>query len=332
MTPAIRTRTKAVKQLARSWRLARYYAAVLMTAAPLLWLYPAMREVAFAGPAQTYALPLFVSLVLVVLGVVALMPPIAWVYGWTRNEDGADGRVAEAFLLSVATASITVVARDTLAIALLGSAVLVAGAFRATRPQSDPTMLFLAMVIGWLGGSHLLAGSALLSVSASVVLLNAVKPHPAPEPHTVAQLPGQPAGNGASRPPAGRGSKSSSTGHVRTHHDTQSSWPRDALDLVLFGAERQKPRYTGLLSVFSNDVPAAKAAISQALDEMTKRWLFDSVIDHSGRPSEIQYRIRLRKSHTPEAFLNAIRSYGGDAVVSLTLDEIRDPSTAALGV
>jgi hypothetical protein len=65
--------------------------------------------------------------------------------------------------------------------------------------------------------------------------------------------------------------------------------------------------------------------VKVVLDKVAKRWKLDDVVSNDGKPSELYYLVRIRKSATRDDFLTAIRSTAGDSIVSADL-EISDPT------
>jgi hypothetical protein len=65
--------------------------------------------------------------------------------------------------------------------------------------------------------------------------------------------------------------------------------------------------------------------VGAVLDKVAKRWKLDDIVSNDGKPSELYYLVRLRKSTTRDEFLTAIRATAGDSIVSADL-EISDPT------
>jgi hypothetical protein len=53
---------------------------------------------------------------------------------------------------------------------------------------------------------------------------------------------------------------------------------------------------------------------------MSRRWRLDEVATHEGKPSELYYLVRVRKSVTRDQFLTAIRESAGSTIVTADLE------------
>jgi hypothetical protein len=78
-----------------------------------------------------------------------------------------------------------------------------------------------------------------------------------------------------------------------------------------------------VLTVTTSDVGDAQKHIEAALDQITKRWRLDEVVTNTGKPSELYYLVRKRKSVGRDAMLTAIRS-GGNGTIAHASVEIGD--------
>jgi hypothetical protein len=84
----------------------------------------------------------------------------------------------------------------------------------------------------------------------------------------------------------------------------------------MLGPQRKKPRFNAILSVTTEKLSDAQERIAEALDEVVGRWRLDEVVTNSGKPSELYYLVKLRKSTSRDAFLTAIRAKAQDAIMS----------------
>lgn len=82
----------------------------------------------------------------------------------------------------------------------------------------------------------------------------------------------------------------------------------------------KKLQFNAVLSVTAKHISAAQRRIQPALDKVVKRWALDEVITHSGKPSELYYLVRLKKSSTKEDVLTAIRQAAGETIESTDLE------------
>ena len=93
----------------------------------------------------------------------------------------------------------------------------------------------------------------------------------------------------------------------------------------VLGPDEKKPRYNAILSITTNDLSETQQLVHVVLDKVAKRWKLDDVVSNDGKPSELYYLVRIRKSATRDEFLTAIRATAGDSIVSADL-EISDPT------
>ena len=86
------------------------------------------------------------------------------------------------------------------------------------------------------------------------------------------------------------------------------------------GGKKKKPKYNSVLSVTSDKLSEAQAAIEKVLEQSTKRWKLDEIVTNVGKPSEMYYLIRLKKTFTRDEFLTAIRDHAGAVIESADLE------------
>jgi hypothetical protein len=86
------------------------------------------------------------------------------------------------------------------------------------------------------------------------------------------------------------------------------------------GNGNKKLRFNAVLSVTARHISAAQRRIQPVLDKAVKRWTLDEVITHSGKPSELYYLVRLKKSGTREDVLTAVRQAAGEAIEATDLE------------
>jgi len=82
----------------------------------------------------------------------------------------------------------------------------------------------------------------------------------------------------------------------------------------ILGPHGKKPRFNAILSVTTEPLSEAQAKVAEALDEVAGRWRLDEVVTNVGKPSEIYYLVRIRKSTSRDDLLTAVRSNAGDTI------------------
>jgi hypothetical protein len=83
---------------------------------------------------------------------------------------------------------------------------------------------------------------------------------------------------------------------------------------------KKKARFNAVLSITTNHVGETQALVEKVLEEATKRWMLDEVITNTGKPSELYYLIRLRKTVTREDLITAVRAHAGDRISSADVE------------
>jgi hypothetical protein len=84
--------------------------------------------------------------------------------------------------------------------------------------------------------------------------------------------------------------------------------------------KKKKARYNSVLHITTDDVAEAQLRVEQALERMTKRWSLDELVTNVGKPSELYYLVRTKKSIPRDALLAGIHAEAGDAIASADLE------------
>ncbi|HEU5219019.1 MAG TPA: hypothetical protein VFU23_10180, partial [Gemmatimonadales bacterium] len=61
---------------------------------------------------------------------------------------------------------------------------------------------------------------------------------------------------------------------------------------------------------------AAQERVAATLDEIVGRWRLDEVVTNVGKPSELHYLVKLRKSTSRDVLLTAIRAKAHDTILT----------------
>ena len=252
---------------------------------------------------------LALTTVLILLGALALMLPVTWVYMSARRIPGHNQAIAQTLIiLPLVVAGIVFIIQNSLALAFSLAGVMAAVRFRTTlRDTRDIVYIFLSIVVGFSAGVQALAVGAFISIVFNIVLLitwrydygrNVLTPtassawagplHSLASPTGIHEIPDRDLI--LSLTPEKAGALADRFERVR-----------DAL-----GKNKKKPRYTSVLSITTYEVPEAQAQLEATLDKMTKRWALDEVVTNTGRPSEIYYLIRMKKSVPRDDLLTAV--------------------------
>jgi hypothetical protein len=75
-----------------------------------------------------------------------------------------------------------------------------------------------------------------------------------------------------------------------------------------------------VLTITTDDVSDAQKRVEQVLDTMTKRWDLDELVTNVGKPSELYYLVRIKKSTPRDVLLAAIHEKAGDVIASADIE------------
>lgn len=262
-------------------------------------------------------LALTLSTLVILLGVIVLMLPVSWVYMSTRYNKGHDQQVAQTLIfLPLVVAGIVLVVQNSLALAFSLAGVVAAVRFRTTlRDARDVVFIFLAIAVGFAAGVQTLIVAAIVSIVFNFVLIltwrydfgrNVLKP-------TAASQWNEPL-NQLAEPRVG--------GNVPDRDLVLAIDQKQALALaerfdrvrIILGPQGKKPRFNAILSIMTENLSDAQAKVGEALDQVARRWRLDQVVTNVGKPSELFYLVRIRKSTSRDDFLTAVRTKAAGAI------------------
>jgi hypothetical protein len=295
-----------------------------LTQAPQL-LQDGLTSNQFQAPATHLPanLQLAVTTTLCLFATVALVLPVTWVYMSARRTKRHNQSVVETLIM----------------LPIVVAAVRFRNTLRDTR---DTVYIFLAIAIGFASGVQAITVGAVASVFFNLIMLfiwrydfgrNALAPTASSQQWAEPlKLLAEKNGNGTGN------------GGVHDHDIILALTPQkvdalaDRFDRVRRIAGKKKPRYNALVSLTTEEPGAVQPAVEDALTRLTKRWTLDEVVSGEGKPSELSYLVKLRKSMPGDALMTEIRSVAGskllacDIELSEALEEQEEAATAkALG-
>jgi len=220
-------------------------------------------------------------------------------------------------------AGIILIVRNSLALAFSLAGVVAGVRFRTTLSDSrEITFVFLAIAVGFAAGVQVMTVAALLSVVFNFVLLlswrydfgrNVLEP-------TAASQWAEPLSELANKK---EGEKVPDRDLVVALTPKKVAALEERFDRVrglVDDSGKKKARYNSVLAVTVKDVTAAQQKIEAVLDDTTKRWKLDEVVNNDGKPSELYYLLRLRKSTTRDDVVTAVRAGAGDLIESAEVE------------
>ena len=331
-------------------RLIAYYAVLVVVLGIVLFLYPASNALLMGGePATSGVAPqllqdglnapafvqqvlgpgslgeLLITTLLLIVGIVALMVPVTWVYMSARKVPGHDQSIVQTLLiLPIVVAGVVLIVQNSLALAFSLAGVVAAVRFRTTLDDTrDVVFIFLAIGVGFAAGVHVLGIGMMVSVAFNFVVLltwrydfgrSVLQPTAASQwSEPLKEL--AKAGNGN-----GNGVPDRDVMLALTPKKAEALAQRIDRVREALGPNRKKPRYNSVLSITSDKVGEAQVIMQKVLDKMTKRWVLDEVVTNVGKPSEVYYLVRLGKTMTRDDLITSIRAKAGDRVSAVDLE------------
>jgi hypothetical protein len=262
--------------------------------------------------------------VMILIGALVLMLPVTWVYMSARPSGGQHNQnvVQTLIILPLVVAGIVFIVQNSLALAFSLAGVVGAVRFRTTmRDSRDLVYIFLSIVVGFAAGVQSLAVGAVISIVFNFVLIitwhydygrNMLMPTAAAQWSRPLEALASPTGD-----------------HQIPDRDLILSLTPEKAEALAdrftrvsktVGKKNKKPRYDSLLIVTADDVSEAQRRVEPALDRLTKRWMLDEVVTHVGKPSEIYYLTRLRKSVPRDDVLTAIHQNAEGVIASANIE------------
>jgi hypothetical protein len=330
-------------------RLLAYYAIVAVLVAILAYLFPGeiariaakglgdvpegptvLTDALAASPTASVSfgpgtlLDVSLTTALILIGALVLILPVTWVYMSARPSGGQHNQnvVQTLVILPLVVAGIVFIVQNSLALAFSLAGVVGAVRFRTTlRDSRDLVYIFLSIVIGFAAGVQSLAVGAVISVVFNFVIIitwhydygrNMLMPTAAAQWSRPLQALASPTGD-----------------HQIPDRDLiLSLTPENAGALAdrfkrvkkAVGNKNRKPRFDSILTVTTDNVGEAQTQIEEVLERMTKRWSLDEVVTNIGKPSEIYYLTRLKKSMPRDVLLTAIHENAGGLIASADIE------------
>jgi hypothetical protein len=82
----------------------------------------------------------------------------------------------------------------------------------------------------------------------------------------------------------------------------------------------KKPRFNALLSLTTEDPSGVQGIVEGVLEKQAKRWKLDEVVTAEGKPCELAYLVKIRKSMSSDELLTEVRTAAGDKLISADLE------------
>jgi hypothetical protein len=273
---------------------------------------------------------LAVNTLMILFGTLALMLPVTWVYMSARPAIGHNQAVVQTLIiLPIVVAGIVYIVQNSLALAFSLTGVIGAVRFRSNlRDTRDLVYIFLSIVVGFAAGVQSMVVGVIVSVVFNYVMLitwrydygrNVLTPTASAQWAWPLQTLAGPTGE--------REIPDRDLVLSLTPERAQALAARFERVRGVLGKKNKKPRFNAVLKITTDDVPGARREVESVLERMTKRWDLDEVVTNTGKPCEIYYLVKPRKTIPQDQLLTAIHSQAGDRIASADIETAQPAST-----
>ncbi|HEV2149149.1 MAG TPA: DUF4956 domain-containing protein [Longimicrobiaceae bacterium] len=225
---------------------------------------------------------------LVILGALSLVVPVAWIYMRVKRFRYDPALVRSVIILPVVVAGIAMVVKNSIALAFSLAGIVAAVRFRNTlKDPRDAVYVFLAIGIGLSAGVQALDVALMMSLVFNVVVLVLWR-------YNVGSI--------YSGSYARTGILSVGDGNllVAQSPDAQRQIRRRLLD------DADQLRSDGILLVHSPDPTLARQTVQEALGDMASDWMLSDIVARDREISTLEYVIRLKKKVMPVDLVGAL--------------------------
>ena len=267
-------------------------------------------------------LELAIITVSLMIGTLALMLPVTWVYMSARQTRGFSQSIVQTLIiLPVVVAGIVLIVRNSLALAFSLAGIVAGVRFRNTLKEArDAVFIFLAILVGLAAGVQALTIAFIVSVIFNFVILLIWR-------YDFGRNVLEPTASGQWAEPL-RDLAAKGGGMVPdrdlvlalTPQKVKALGERFARVLQMASPDGKKARFDGVLSVAADNIAEAQGPVEDVLKDSTKRWKLDEVVTNEGKPSELYYLVKTRKSVSRDDLLTEVRSRAGTLIANADLE------------
>ena len=236
---------------------------------------------------------------LVILGALALVVPVARVYMQTKGLQYDPALVRSVVILPIVVSGIALVVKDSIALAFALAGIVAAVRFRNTlKDPRDAVYIFLVIGIGLSAGVQALDVALIMSMIFNFVVLtlwrfNIGSIYSGRFGETGVVSSGDPDLMIAGAPSARREIRRS-----------------------LLGEARKMDKLDGVLLVHAAEPELARHTLQEALSQMAKDWRLARIVPRSGEMETLEYLLRLKKKSTPAELVGALTERWGAQVAA----------------
>lgn len=241
-----------------------------------------------AEPVLYATLDRAIATVLVILGALSLVLPVAWVYMRTKRFRYDPALVRSVIILPIVVAGIAVVVKNSLALAFSLAGIVAAVRFRSNlKDPRDAVYVFLVIGIGLSAGVQALDVALVMSLAFNLVVLYLWK-------YNIGSI------YGGSYGRTGILSVGDAALLAAQSPEEQREIRRHLLDAA------DEIRSDGILLVHSTEPDVARQAVQEALGDMGRDWVLADIVDRGSGISTLEYVLRLREQVTPVELVAAL--------------------------
>ncbi len=344
-----RAEKKVRGPLSGLWRIAIYYVVLLTVAYFLARWSDIFYHVVFGGFERLFQAPdpglpfqeitqtpsaelgissgpdFAVSVVVSLIGALALMIPVAWVYLLTKQRRGYDESVVQSMLiLPIAVAGMVFIVQYYYALAFALAGIVASVRFRTTlQDTKDAVYIFLAIGVGLASGAFYLGVATVLSIVFNVVILYLYWSNFG---NIYADQRSRTGALGLADVIAGPGSAAHAVSigdpqllEAMTQEEIRDVATRVARMERYLRAEKnqkKKNRLNAILIVHTEQLVGAQALVEGILAQMARRWELAEILPSSGATAVLEYLVRLNPEESPARLLELLQSAPGKQVLA----------------
>ncbi len=302
----------------------------LSSSAPLGQGFPSIDDVQNVTPGAEIGLvgggPAFaVATIISLLGALALMIPVAWVYLLTKQRRGYDESVVQSMLiLPIAVAGMVFIVKYSWALAFALGGIVAAVRFRTTlKDTKDAVYVFLAIGVGLASGAFHLGVAGILSIVFNTVILFLFWSNFG---NIYADQRSRTGAMGLADVLAGPRSASSAVSmgdpqllEAMTQVEIRDVATRVArMDRYLRTelSRRKRERLNALLIIHAEQLVGAQTLVEEILGQMAMRWDLAEILPGAGTSSVLEYLVRLKPGESAARLLELLKSAPGRQILA----------------
>src|SRR6266702_5528198 len=226
------------------------------------------------------------------LGALALVLPVAWVYIITKQHRGYDQSVVQTVIvLPMTVAGTLILVQNSIALAFALGGIVAAIRFRNTlKDTKDVVYIYLALGVGLAAGVFVPVVAAVMSLVFNITVL------------MLWQL---------------------NVGNIYADRLGADRAVRLEPYLQAAADDKRKKRFNGALLIRAARVEPAQRVAEGVLDEQVKRWKLAEIVPSHGGTSTLEYLIRLKDDGLAAALVDALKAHGAPDIVAAEFRSLR---------